>query len=414
MKNLKRVAVCCGAFGAALFLLLSVVPLSEDISQISKSELGPPEVEGPSFSSSSSCLVLQRALVEKATTPCNEADDWVPRLASALGGGGHWVYVDVGANKGYGISEMISMLTPVYPFSPDHIYRSLLGIYYKKGMPKSHFCGMCCDCSRPVFELPQAHQAASLKVFAFDISTGCYEFLTHVFQNISGVNVTLAAISEVDGSVMELPRISPFNEWGSLSDTNLTGEDGRVKISTKNLDKALPDGLHVDYLSIDAEGFDSHVLEGAARLLTAQRVTVLMFETHMQSWASPKYGSVSRIVNTLAQFGYRCLLPLQPLPSLPTSTHNKFLDLSACNDTSLVDRLKGWRNVVCFLWKNVTVRKVFMGLLHDPRVGYPKCPQRVASKTWPYVTLKKPKRADVAQPKAPAPKKKQQKRDRDE
>jgi hypothetical protein len=44
---------------------------------------------------------------------------------------------------------------------------------------------------------------------------------------------------------------------------------------------------HIDLLKIDAEGFDLHVIEGAAGLLAAQAIDVVMFE-YADGWISSR------------------------------------------------------------------------------------------------------------------------------
>jgi hypothetical protein len=61
-------------------------------------------------------------------------------------------------------------------------------------------------------------------------------------------------------------------------------------------------------LKVDAEGFDAHVLRGAARLLRERRVTFLTFEYNWKWKSDPDKATLHNVVEQLSGFGYNCWL----------------------------------------------------------------------------------------------------------
>ena len=66
---------------------------------------------------------------------------------------------------------------------------------------------------------------------------------------------------------------------------------------------------HVHWLSVDAEGWDALIIEGAARLLRERRVDVLEFEYHakgMWAAASRDRRNLKDVLASLSASGYTC------------------------------------------------------------------------------------------------------------
>jgi hypothetical protein len=62
----------------------------------------------------------------------------------------------------------------------------------------------------------------------------------------------------------------------------------------------------VDYLKIDAEGYDFYVLKGAGKLLAAQRVALGQFE-YGDAWRLSG-STLTFAIRWLADLGYQCFL----------------------------------------------------------------------------------------------------------
>lgn len=71
-------------------------------------------------------------------------------------------------------------------------------------------------------------------------------------------------------------------------------------------------------LKVDAEGFDAHVLRGAARLLRERRVIFLTFEYHWKWKSDPDGASLRGVVEDLRKAGYMCWL-MTPTHLIPLS-----------------------------------------------------------------------------------------------
>jgi hypothetical protein len=69
----------------------------------------------------------------------------------------------------------------------------------------------------------------------------------------------------------------------------LGGEVASYSVPVRRLDDYAQEQqlAQIDFLKIDAEGFDLHVLEGASRLLDRQAIDVLMFE-YADGWISSR------------------------------------------------------------------------------------------------------------------------------
>lgn len=103
-----------------------------------------------------------------------------------------------------------------------------------------------------------------------------------------------------------------------------SGASQTISVDQVTVDKLIAEGIcgldpksRVYLLKIDCEGHDGRVLQGAERLLSAQRVKYLLFE-HLSDSASDEQLDV--ILQRLWNFGYGCFLILDRL-LVPVSTN---------------------------------------------------------------------------------------------
>jgi len=89
-------------------------------------------------------------------------------------------------------------------------------------------------------------------------------------------------------------------------------------------------------LKVDAEGFDSHVLRGAARLLRERRATFVTFEYNHKWKSDPDKATLEAVVERLRDVGYDCFL-MTPTHLLPLSGRWWMQEYE----------FWGWSNVVC-------------------------------------------------------------------
>jgi FkbM family methyltransferase len=84
------------------------------------------------------------------------------------------------------------------------------------------------------------------------------------------------------------------------------GQERTVKVTTLETEVDRLGWPRIDYLKIDAEGYDFHVLRGARRLLENKRVALGQFE-YEGSWALSG-STLACAMNWLKDLGYRCFL----------------------------------------------------------------------------------------------------------
>jgi FkbM family methyltransferase len=130
-----------------------------------------------------------------------------------------------------------------------------------------------------------------------------FEPLPHLFKKLSrefaqqeGLSVVQAAVGDTDG---ELPFFADdnFDEVSSLVAKPNANSPASTMVPVCTLDSALEARRWetVDFLKIDAEGFDARVLQGARRLLEKKAIKALQFE-YNSMWA----GAGSTLTATLS------------------------------------------------------------------------------------------------------------------
>jgi FkbM family methyltransferase len=162
----------------------------------------------------------------------------------------------------------------------------------------------------------------------FEPSESAYEHLHARFSRQPGIQVVRAAVSDRVGSVS-------FHEEPNLGETSsLVPGFSRPGATVKTVDSITVDDAierhrleTVDYLKIDAEGYDLHVLRGSERSLREHRVRFLQFE-YNDAWRSA--GSTLRdALDLLDRAGYAAFLLKGPgLYELPYSVYREYYHYS--------------------------------------------------------------------------------------
>jgi len=302
-------------------------------------------------------------------------------MQEALGARRDWVYVDVGANKGYAIGEMLSLLVEdSNVWSPMTILKNFVAFLPNAGKP----CGACCDCRDPQFDdpLPKPIAANSLCVFAFDLSIKCIEFLAKQFgDKVLPTHVSVkplnVGVNHAEGTIMLAE--SMCGEMNSLESGSTQRKNQRqAEVAVKPLVQLLPEGVHIDFLSTDTEGHDHNVFYGSRDLFVSRRVSVYLFEVHHKaSPAHARYTTLRGMIEDLDSLEYDCFFPVRE-----SKGHAMLVRVTGCKDT-VVEKLIGWRNLLCYARWNSTLRGVFERLestQHDSQKHiwdkYSKCQGR--------------------------------------
>jgi FkbM family methyltransferase len=146
-------------------------------------------------------------------------------------------------------------------------------------------------------------QNSSIRILMLEPSISAFEFLSDRFKDSDNITIIRKAVSNKDGdaSFFEEPRCGETSSLlSSFSDSNSI----KRKISVTTIDSLINEfGLKkVDFLKIDVEGFDLHVLKGAADSLGKNKIQFIQFE-YNAPWA--KAGStLNEAIDFLKGSGY--------------------------------------------------------------------------------------------------------------
>lgn len=147
----------------------------------------------------------------------------------------------------------------------------------------------------------------SAKMLLFEPSAAAYHHLLKEFSSNPNIRIDNEAVSDSEGETYFFEE-DDMGETSSLVSTfsNTSAKKTLVKITT--IDKAL-ERHHlnkVDFLKIDAEGYDLHVLKGAANSLAQQKIKYVQFE-YNAPWAEAGSTLIDAF-NFLKQHGYETFL----------------------------------------------------------------------------------------------------------
>jgi FkbM family methyltransferase len=137
-------------------------------------------------------------------------------------------------------------------------------------------------------------------------STSALSGLRKRFEGEPRVEIVGAAAGDSVG------QLSFYEEPGAGETSTLVagasrqGQECTVKVTTLETEIERLDWPCIDYLKIDAEGYDFHVLRGARRLLEEKRVAIGQFE-YEDAWALSG-GTLACAMQWLRDLGYRCFL----------------------------------------------------------------------------------------------------------
>ena len=172
---------------------------------------------------------------------------------------GQLVYLNAGANKGFGVAEFLQRFDGARaPSSPTNRewFKSIRAI-----KPSGMFqCGMCGACKDPPG--PRYHNASSVRVFAFELLKSNHWLLRQLFErhDVPGKALNVA-VSNYTGVAWAPTGVRTGQEWSSAEFGQATSLDGRrlgkglAAVPSITLDSFATQQrlLHVHWLSIDAE-----------------------------------------------------------------------------------------------------------------------------------------------------------------
>jgi FkbM family methyltransferase len=151
------------------------------------------------------------------------------------------------------------------------------------------------------------YQPNLIRGMLFEPSASALAKLHHHFDGDSCFEIVEAAAGEAQGEVF-------FNEEADAGETSSVvvrhAREGSVRrcvaMTTLDAEFARRDWPCVDFLKIDAEGYDFQVLRGARSLLAAQKIRLGQFE-YGDGWRHAG-STLACAVDFLSEHGYACLL----------------------------------------------------------------------------------------------------------
>ena len=218
---------------------------------------------------------LRHATVALRSACPGGADGWRRALVPVLAGSGaerpcSLNYVDIGANKGYAVSEFLQSYQSGWRAS-NLVWREHLRV-----ADSVKACGECDSCSVPLPPVA-ATRACSTHILAVDLLSSNVRLLSRVFPRARRARARRPRGSNRRlGSFVHAP--SPARRSRASSPSGLQQSGPRVRALT--VDALAHEhnltSVGVDWLTIDTEGGDGLlVLRGAKSLLTRRRVRVL-------------------------------------------------------------------------------------------------------------------------------------------
>lgn len=143
----------------------------------------------------------------------------------------------------------------------------------------------------------------SAKGILMEPNPDCNETLMAKFENKNNIEILDFACSDVAGNAFFFAE-SGGGETSSLSGVGSYGaRQIEVKVTTIDDVVLIKNIRHIDYLKIDVEGFDFHVLRGAKNSLEKGMIDIIQFE-YNRTWRQ-NGSTLSYAISYLEKFGYK-------------------------------------------------------------------------------------------------------------
>jgi FkbM family methyltransferase len=144
------------------------------------------------------------------------------------------------------------------------------------------------------------------KGILYEPSAKCVEFLQKKFAG-KNVRIRNAAVGNLVGKVLFVEDEN-YGVESAVAQTHQGSAGITYEVPMVTLDEELlKDDISIDYLKIDAEGYDLHVLKGASQLLRAERVRFIQFE-YNSHWIAAHSSLHEAIFFLEREMGYRLVL----------------------------------------------------------------------------------------------------------
>lgn len=226
--------------------------------------------------------------------------------------------INIGANSGSNVNEFLLQHDPDWNVSAKAWHEE-----------SKTSCGVCQACMSKIKR--GSKRVSTIRVIAVELLRINYNAMAHNFKifNVPGV-----ALNAAGGATIGDAWAPVTTKLGQENIGLFTGRRGKDFVPMLTVDGLTTMfGWHssVDFLSIDTEGHDAHVLRGAHRGLMHKNFRVVEFEYHREgNW---RHTSLNTTVAELMTYGYTCFWQGN--------------DAFAQYEVECDNEIRQWSNLVC-------------------------------------------------------------------
>lgn len=233
------------------------------------------------MSSQTRCMPNLLSVALRGSCPSSDWKDVIaPLLVGAMAES--MSFLNAGANKGFAVAEFLARFHR-QDCGPSGCmlawYNNITDI--KKNTMLA--CGYCNDCRSG---MPRSQHRVPVRIHAFELLAGNQKLLQLLFQRLHVPGeVHAVALSNSTGTLWA-PVITRTGQENVAASTELLKH--YQSIPTTSIDAyASRTGLQqLDWVTLDAEGWDGLIIRGGARMLRNRRIGILEFEYSAKSWVS--------------------------------------------------------------------------------------------------------------------------------
>ena len=241
-----------------------------------------------------SCDVQAVRIAQSGRCP---SPHWKDAIAPLLAPRSNLHFLNAGANKGFAVAEFLQRFHA--PFPSSSAWES--NITSIKGNTLLS-CGYCRDCRLP--QPASRHHVPSVRIHAFELLEGNAKLLSILFDRfkVPGA-VHTKALSNSSGYVFRPTayRTGQENAFASFVRHPYSAPIHSVTID----DFATAHSIdRLDWLLLDAEGWDLLILQGAAQMLASKRITIVEFEYSHNKNNAAEFGATlaTRLAHELRHY----------------------------------------------------------------------------------------------------------------
>ncbi|KAL1514619.1 hypothetical protein AB1Y20_003713 [Prymnesium parvum] len=213
--------------------------------------------------------------------------------------------VNVGANKGYNVAAFLQLFHARASPAPTNAawHAALL----REPSRVRYACGLCNSCRAPP---PRARHHVRVEVHAVELVGSNARTLRRLFRafGVPGAAHHLA-LSNFSGISTYAPQSAVGLEHIELGSRGGAARAEQVRVDTLDAFAAKQGLEEIALLSIDAEGQDALVLEGAEGMLSTRRVAIVEFEYVGRGFWRQSHEQRRSLLDVLAKLaghGYSC------------------------------------------------------------------------------------------------------------